>query len=173
MLVCSLAACALHGPQGHERYRPLLADGLSIGSVEVVVDPHSHFPEASGKTMNRYDVPGRLRTSVLRRLRRRHLYDVTSPWRLHITVTAFHLRPDIAALLPVPILGDDRLTLFVAMLHGNKVRASFSVRGHYDQGGLFGAVGRLRRLELVIEAASFRVLAALRGVPGRAGHRRL
>jgi len=64
--------------------------------------------------MQRYDMPSRLRTSILRRLQRRHLYDAASPWRLRITVTEFRLRPDIVALLPIPILGDDRLTLFVA-----------------------------------------------------------
>ena len=151
----------------------MLADGLDIGGVEIVVDPNSRLSETSRKTMRRYDVPGRLRASILRRMQRRHLYDAASPWRLRVTVTAFRLRPDIVALLPLPILGDDRLTLFVILLHDGKARASFTVRGHYDQGGLIGAVGRPRRLELVIEEASFRVLAALRGAPGGAAQQRL
>jgi len=155
-----------------DRHQPrpgLVAQGLAVGQVEITVDPQN-IPRPYRKTLALYDVSERLRTSVLRRLQGRHRYDAGSDVQLRMEITGFSLRPDVVVLLPLPVLGIDRLTLDVMVRRGDRLVATFSVQGRYDQSGLIGAIGRARRLDLMLEAASFRVLSVLYGRLGRSSH---
>jgi len=170
LLACCVAACV---PYASERNRQteagVLKNDVVIGRVDVAADPYD-IPAPYRNTLALYGVRGKLRSGVVRRLRQLHRYDADSDVSLHVKITDFTLRPDVVALLPLPLLGIDRLKLAVTVQRGNRVVASFTVQGCFDQGGLISAIGRARRLALVIEAASFRLLAALYGRPALSAH---
>lgn len=162
VFACWLTACIPHAPDEDKKDTgpPLFVDGLKVGKVVVDVDPLV-IPRTYRKTLSLYGVTDRLRDSVIRRLQRRKLYDKNGILWLHIEIMDFSLRSDLIALLPFPILETDRLELSVEAWRDGAVVKSFTALGSNGQGGLMNAIGRAKRLDIVIEAASFQVLQPL------------
>jgi len=162
MLMACLSACVPHAPSedAGKNGPSLLANGQKVGGVQVDVDPLI-IARPYRKTLDLYDVTGRIRDGVTTLLRKQDKYDESSDLMLHVDIADFSLRSDLSALVYGLAIESDRLELNVQAKRNGVSVKDYTIQSSYGQGGLMNAVGRSKRLDIAVTSASARVVKGL------------